>query len=135
MLKNDILSLISISFYVLFILGVNTFFVACPIKNENMIMACHWVNLIVICILAIQLILAIIKVIAQNCYLRLGIDLANGLLIIFTFLVPNVVIKMCSSDVMHCQSHLTPFVHIMSIVILITIVLDSILRKKTCNKL
>lgn len=117
--KNDtksMLEIITVIFCMILVVGISTFFKACPRKEDGTWMACHSVQIHLLWIgtflILLSMVAFFVKILVVNlclCILRLILTCLGALLPGFS--------TMCMMDTMRCHSVMTPFVRIMCVLI------------------
>lgn len=110
--------------------ALNSFFAACPIHPEKMIMGCHWVANVVTSLSVISFILGFIHIFSKNADFKLGLSVAILTISILAVLVPGTLISICPHIHMRCHVYTEPVIHIVFGIILVVSVIDILVNRK-----
>lgn len=90
--------------------GVQFVFHACGNSEDGSYMSCHWAQMAVVAIGAVIAVIGAAALIVRDRKVRMGLVTAVIPAALAATLVPNVLIRLCMMDTMHCNHVMRPAV-------------------------
>lgn len=138
MLKYSVKKIISDAVFILLSLilaiGTITIFKACGPTEDGKYMSCHWAELMVAALGTVLTVQGIVRLFFVNIHARLGASIAALVTSILVIAVPNRLIRLCSMSNMQCQSVMKPAVTVISILIIVSLIIDIVLNSKDLGR-
>lgn len=115
---------------VIFIAGIFSFFGACGPKADGSWMMCHWAGQIEKGLSIVLAVISLARLFVKNSKVKLGLSLSIIPVAVFAALVPAHIIHLCMMKTMRCHTIMHPAVVVISVVLIVTAVIDSIIQSK-----
>lgn len=115
---------------VIFIAGIFSFFGACGPKADGSWMMCHWAGQIEKGLSIVLAVISLARLFVKNSKVKLGLSLSIVPVAVFASLVPAHIIHLCMMKTMRCHTIMHPAVVVISVVLIVTAVIDSIIQSK-----
>lgn len=115
---------------VIFIAGFFSFFGACGPKADGSWMMCHWAGQIEKGLSIVLAVISLARLFVKNSKVKLGLSLSIVPVAVFAALVPGHIIHLCMMKTMRCHTIMHPAVVVISGVLIVTAVIDSIIQSK-----
>lgn len=107
-------------------IGPLALFHVCRPEDPEMLMKCHWTARAELGLGIVLSILGLLTAIVSSKQIRAGLHISVALNSILAFLIPNVLIGVCSGEHMHCHAVCLPALSILSVVLFITAIVSLI---------
>ena len=115
---------------VIFIAGIFSFLGACGPKADGSWMMCHWAGQIEKGLSIVLAVISLARLFVKNSKVKLGLSLSIIPVAVFAALVPAHIIHLCMMKTMRCHTIMHPAVVVISVVLIVAAVIDSIIQSK-----
>ncbi len=113
----------------LLLVGILTFFAPCGPKDDGSYMSCHWIGQETIGFAVALILISVIHLIVPK-DIKLGLGIAMIPVSLLAAVVPYALMGSCMMETMTCNALTKPAVAVVSVLVLITAVIDVIVLFK-----
>ena len=126
-MKSKTINIMMLIFSAALSIGVMTVFRACAAKDDGTWMNCHHAQMGVFCLGLVWFVLYVIKLFIKKNIMNIVLDVCGVIAGVIAMLIPNTIVKMCMMNNMRCRSVMTPFVLVMSVLLIVMSIIDIVL--------
>lgn len=115
-------------------IGINSFFKTCGPKADGSWMTCHWAGQALKAFSLVLFIISLMHFCISEPKIKQGISVAVIPVALFSAIIPGGYIKLCMAQTMRCHSITRPAVIVLSVLLIISAVIDIICQRSKARE-
>ncbi len=132
--KVSVLDIAILVLGAVYTIGIATFFKPCAPKDDGSWMLCHWAGNSVLAFSVAILAVSLARFFIPDSKIRLGLSAALIPVSLLSALIPGIFVRLCMSNTMRCHTVMRPSVIIISVLLIVSAVLDIVFGLKSAKK-